>query len=617
MRRRSSWSAASLGLALAIATAAAPPAGAATLVERAVEVDIRPDGLVREKTRLTVRLDTPADVAAWSTVPVPLNENRKLLHLTAGATDPSGKHHGVGRKGLDTLELAGEGELHSSARYRTVTFPAVPPGSVLSLRYEVEERPYFPSGALSLGGIEAAERVSVAVRGGGSGFRFRLDGPTEGFTVIPEAGGVRIEATGRPPRPAPEAAAADAAYQPVLRYAWGEGGDWAAVGRWWQGLVASLPPPPEAVRAKARELVAGIDGRRARLAALLKFASRDVRYVAVEVGIGGYRPAPPGEVLDRRWGDCKDKAVLLVALLAEAGIEAWPALILSAADDRIDSAFPTPTQFNHVIVAVRADGVAAADDPVAGGYLFVDPTPTQGTLHWLHPGVQDQDALVVTDGGGQLVRTPLRPELEVYDLTVDLTLSPDGTARGQARLAVSGDFAATLADFFARSRPDEADRAVRGAFASLLPGAQLADLKWRALQGDLPHANLDARVELPAFGTTAFVLPQGGSFPKTSLLDGRTLPILLHPASAGVTWRITLPDGTCPPQVEPTVVDNEVGSYRQTVTAEGRRLTVERRTRVKQRWAEPQAFPGLKELTLAETRSGKRRIRIDCGEGIR
>ncbi len=109
----------------------------------------------------------------------------------------------------------------------------------------------------------------------------------------------------------------------MLRYAWGDPASWEGVGRWVTGLLAQVPRHAEPVRRKAREIMAGLPGRRERLEALADFARRQVRYVAVEVGIGGYRPAPPQQVMERLWGDCKDKAFLLVDLLHEAGIEAY------------------------------------------------------------------------------------------------------------------------------------------------------------------------------------------------------------------------------------------------------------------------------------------------------
>src|SRR6185295_12651605 len=214
---------------------------------------------------------------------------------------------------------------------------------------------------------------------------------------------------------------------------------WPQVGRWYEGLLSSLPPDSSRVTRTARELTAGGKTPRDRLSSLLGFVRGRVRYVAAEAGIAGHRPSAPEEVLNRQWGDCKDKALLLVALLRTAGVEAYPALIHLGSEDRIDAEFPSPFQFNHVIVAVAAEGVAAMGDPVSGGYLFVDPTQEGPSIRWLQPAVQDQDALVVRNAGSALVRTPIRQEIEGGRIEARLAVSPEGDADGEASFIISGD----------------------------------------------------------------------------------------------------------------------------------------------------------------------------------
>jgi hypothetical protein len=434
--------------------------------------------------------------------------------------------------------------------------------------------------------------------------------------------GERLAAV-EPPNLAPEEAGAGA----VLRYAWGEARDWAAVGRWYEGLLAQVPRADEAVRRRAREVIAGLDGvadRRERLAALADFARRQVRYVAVEVGIGGYRPFPPAEVLGRGWGDCKDKAVLLVDLLREAGIEAYPALIRAGEGGRLDRAFPAVDQFNHVIVAVPAEGLGlAADDPVAGGYLFIDATQTQGGLRWLSPWVQDQDALVVREGRGELVRTPVRPGLELHHAEVDLAIDAAGNARGEARVAFSGQAGAGLVDLMAAGPPEPLEALARQLFASLFPGVPVTDLRWSRQAGDVPGLGFAARVELPALLQSA--APSGGAAapislglpgepltPPPSLLAGRTLPVVATPGRRSITWRLRLPAGWCPVAPQEDAFDNALGSFRQAVASAGGAVTIERTTVLATRWVEPDAFPALKDLALAEHRGLKRRVRLAC-----
>ncbi len=604
------------GLALWMGVA---PLHAATILEKSIDVEIRPDG-VTERTHLRVRLDNARDFANWSPYPIALDENREMGDLTASAIQPDGKTLKVSRRDLDTHQVAGEGNLHSSLAVRTVTFPAVPVGSVLALDYEVRERPYFPAGQLALGSSEPIESLRVAVHGGGAGWRYHMDGTMPGITVQESPGGVTVTGAKLPGLNPPDKAPGLAAEGAMLRYAWGDAGGWDGVGRWFEGLLTPVPRGAEPVRAKARELVAGVADKKRRIEVLTDFARRQVRYVAVEVGIGGYRPHTPQQVMERLWGDCKDKALLLVDLLKEAGIEAYPALARLDPDGRVDRDFPSPYQFNHMIVAVPADGLGLGPDaPVAGGYLFLDATQETGGLAWLQPAVQDQEVLVVRDGRGELVRTPVRHVQEGRRLDVALALKPEGDAAGTARLELSGETGAAFLHLNGGAKPQEVDRVIRRVFGSLLPaGANLSDIRWQMMDGGVPVVTLEAKVSVPALGAAGegalppLPVPSMIDLPSSGLLDGRTLPVVETPFASRVTWRVTLPTDACKSEGQDVEVKNDLGAFRQKVAVKGRELTLERATELRQRWIEPAGFPALKEIALAESRTNKRRLRVSC-----
>ncbi|MFL6202061.1 MAG: transglutaminase domain-containing protein [Thermoanaerobaculia bacterium] len=622
MRKRWSWLATSglIGLIGLILLGGGGTAHAATILERAVQVEIRPDGSVIERERLRVRLDSEGDLALFSPHSIYLDENSEIESLSAAVIRPDGKVENVPRKALDTHEVVGYGELHSSMKVRSVSFPQAPVGSVLSLDSEVKVRPWFPAGSVPLvDSSSPIESLRVEVKGGGSGWRWRLDGSLPGLQVKETPGGVEITGRSLPRLSPPDLAPASASAGAILRYAWGDTAGWEKVGTWYERLTAEVPRGTEPVRAKARELTAGLSGRREKLEALLAFARKQVRYVAVEVGIGGYRPHTPNEVLERRWGDCKDKAFLLIDLLREAGIEAWPVLVLSSGNGRVDREFPSP-QFNHAIVAVSAEGLGLTEaDPVAGGYLFVDPTQPLGALSWLHPATQDQEALVVRGGRGELVRTPIRQQSEERKLSVDVTLSPSGEATGEARLELLGMAGWAYLDLLQTRRPEEIERVVLESLGGLLPGVKLEQPKLAAHDSGVPAATLTAKLHLvlpeayqpgsvPQFPVPAFL-----DMPAPGVLDNRELPVVADPFSTQMTWSVTLPQDGCPPASgQELTVENDLGSFRQSFKLDGRKLTLERRSELRRRWIEPAAFPALKEISLAEHRASKRRLRVEC-----
>ncbi len=613
-------STASLALAAAVSIAAAPLA-AATLLERMIDVEVRPDGSVLERTHLRVRLDGPGDFARWSPYYVYLDDNRELTSLEASETGPDGKTVKVSRRDLDTRQLAGRDELHSSRSFRTVAFPPIAAGSVLAMDYTVKETPWFPGGEIHLGSEDAIESLRVSVHGAGAGWRWRVDGSLPGLAQQESTGGVTVTASHLPALAPPAKAPDSASEGAVLRYAWGAAAGWDGVGRWFEGLLTQVPRNAEPVRRKARELMASQATRRQRMEALVDFARRQVRYVAVEVGIGGYRPAPPQQVMERLWGDCKDKALLLTDLLREAGIEAYPALIRLDPGDRVDREFPSPFQFNHMIVAVPVEGLGLdAGVPVADGFLFLDATQREGGLEWLNPGVQDQEALVVRRGQALLVRTPILVAAEATRLTVDLALAASGESTGNARLELTGELAAAFQELRAGGTPVELDRAIRKVFAGLLPpGVTLTGIGWQSTEGGTPYVKVEAQVSLPALGAAAeagalppIPMPSRIELPSPGLLEGRTLPVVASPFSSRTTWRVTLPNDGCKPEGQDVIVGNDVGAFRQTTFVEGKLLVVERQSELRRRWIESAAFPALKEVSLAESRANKRRLRLSC-----
>ena len=606
---------------LLLALACAPRVFAATILDRTVQIDIRPDGSVIERERLRVRLETDRDFSAWSPYVIYLDENRGIDSLSASVLRPDGKVENVPRKALDTHEVVSSGELHSSRKLRSVSFPQAPVGSVLSLDSAVKVRPYFPAGFLDLGSSSSTtELLRVEVKGGGAGWRWRLDGSLPGLEVKEIPGGIEITGRSLPRLSPPDFAPVSASSGAILRYAWGDTAGWEKVGSWYERLTAEVPRGTEPVRAKARELTAGLSGKREKVEALLAFARKQVRYVAVEVGIGGYRPHTPQEVLERRWGDCKDKSFLLIDLLREAGIEAWPVLVLSEGEDRVDREFPSPYQFNHLIVAVSPEGLGLTEaDPVSSGYLFVDPTQTLGALSWLHPSTQDQEALVIRGGRGELVRTPIRQQSEGRKLTVDVALTPAGEATGEAKLELLGVAGWAYLDLLQTRRPEEIDRVVLESLGSLLPGVKLEQPKLAAHDSGVPVATLTAKlhVVLPQAyepgSVPQFPVPALSGMPAPGVLDDRELPVVADPFSTEVTVSVTLPQDGCPPASgQELAVENDLGSFRQSFKLDGRKLTLERRSELRRRWIEPASFAALKEISLAEHRTSKRRLRVQC-----
>ncbi len=604
----------------AVLAVGAEPLAAATILERTVTVDIQGADRFVERVRMRVRMDSAADAADWSVYPIRLNKNRKLEGVEAFAIHADGRRDRVKRRHKDRVEYSGD-LLHSSASFEILELPGLGTGSVIDISYTLEVRPYFPASTLWLRGEEPVEKLSVRVVGGGSGMRWQFLGPHGDLEASVAEGALTVRGNGLEGVIAP-ARAPEEAQASYLLVAWSEDATWAGVARWYEGVASGLARGDPQVRGKARELIAEATSPRERLESLLAYLRRQIRYVAVEVGIGGYRPSPPGEVLERRWGDCKDKSLLLLDLLREAEIEAYPALILSARRGRVRSEFPSPTQFNHMIVAIPEGEVSAeGDDPVGDGFFFVDPTQTRGTAGWLHPGVQDQHALVVTGRGGTLARTPQRPQHERREMTVTLTVKPDGSANGGAALSFVGSAASGVLHRFAAQPSARNEEETRGLFSALVPAARLGPVSWAEQEGEVPTIHLTAQVGFQSLvqglesGAPSFEAVALESLPEPSALVERETAVVIAPRLTSTVWNITLPEGLCPPGQTARTVENSLGALIQTVRHRETpgSFSLERELEIRRRWVEADGLDELQELALAEYRANRRRIRLTCG----
>lgn len=134
---------------------------------------------------------------------------------------------------------------------------------------------------------------------------------------------------------------------------------------------------PELLRL-ADEIAAAAATPAERGARALTFIQDEIRYLSVETGLGGQIPSPPGTVLRRRFGDCKDKSFLAAQLLRQLGIPARPVLVSTVQRHTVDELLPMPDAFNHAIVEYELDGQRRWADPTLaqqGGGALARPVP--------------------------------------------------------------------------------------------------------------------------------------------------------------------------------------------------------------------------------------------------
>jgi len=182
--------------------------------------------------------------------------------------------------------------------------------------------------------------------------------------------------------------------------------DYAAFARAFQNGGAGRSGPSPAIAALARQLTAGLPDARSRALALSDWVRRNVRYVGVYIGPGGVVPHPAATVLDNRYGDCKDHAGLLEAMLAAVGIDSTGALVNSGNAYQLPDA-PTLGILNHMITYVPSLD------------LYLDPTADAMSAGYLPAGILGKPALLLKTG--DFAMTPvLQPQRSRTATHVDI-----------------------------------------------------------------------------------------------------------------------------------------------------------------------------------------------------
>lgn len=224
---------------------------------------------------------------------------------------------------------------------------------------------------------------------------------------------------------------------------------WAEVGAWHAQLAEGTRDSSPALQQKVQELAPASMPLLKRIKALAQFAQHDIRYAAIEIGIGGYKPHQAADIFAHRYGDCKDKATLLATMLGQTGVKAYLMFIHTERGIYTEKT-PPSIGFNHAILAIQLPDAsysqplpAIYEHPKLGHLLIFDPTSESVPFGQLPEYEQDSYALLVVDHSGELVHLPVsRPELNEVVRTAKLKLLPDGTLQGEIQEVATGYIAA-------------------------------------------------------------------------------------------------------------------------------------------------------------------------------
>jgi transglutaminase-like putative cysteine protease/Tfp pilus assembly protein PilF len=261
---------------------------------------------------------------------------------------------------------------------------------------------------------------------------------------------------------------------------------WEDVGRWYWGLIKDQFIPDDEVRRRAETLTKGLTDERAKVRAIYDYVVQKTRYVALEFGIHGYKPYRCAQIFARGFGDCKDKATLVVTMLRALGIDATPVVVRTGNKGDIETTPASLAPFDHMIAYVPSldwylDGTAEYSG------LLELPAMDRGAL-----------ALQVNEGHAKLVHLPDPPSsASVSSYRVDATVAPGGAALIDWHASVEGVEAPEWRARF--HAPATRRQRAEQMFASLLPGSEVTAFDSSNLEDVEAPVSLHTRGRVPQF----------------------------------------------------------------------------------------------------------------------
>jgi hypothetical protein len=423
----------------------------------AKSVVVQPDGKITRTERVAYRILRP-DGTRRGVMSVSYNSRVRITALHGWSIPATGKPYIIDDKQAFDTALAGtlNGLLMSDLRNRVLRVPAEP-GSIVGFEVVLDEdKPYIEADDWVVQDAEPVAETHYSLQLP-PGWQFKATwlnhdevpataaGPGHWQWDVSGVRPIRIEQN-MPPLPA-------VAGHMVISLLAANGtadalGSWHELGLWYLGLTQGRREPSAEIKRRSAELTATAPTLLAKMQVLAEFVQNNIRYVGIELGVGGYQPHLAAEVYAHGYGDCKDKVILLSSMLKEIGVDSYYVLINSERG-AITGSTPAHLGFDHAILAIQlpaaVDGATLLGvqmHPKLGRILFFDPTNFLTPLGRLDGRLQGGYGLLVTPDGGELLQLPQQlPQVSGVQRHMQMTLDETGTLRGDVDEHWTGDAA--------------------------------------------------------------------------------------------------------------------------------------------------------------------------------
>ena len=561
------------------------------------------------------------------------NKDSSVVSIQTWAITPSGRVVQGGKKDIVTTAAFAEFELFSDNRAKVIQAPGVEEGSLVGWEVVRQGHVAIEGKRFSLEDEIPVRLAELHVSAPSGSLRWFTNYPDRVEVISQSANAASFRVTNRPAIPVETYAPpfSTLAAEVVINYdPKGNAAlqSWEEAGRTYRALFSPVEKPVTEIDAQVDTLTAGKPDLLAKLDAAYTFVSRQIRYVAIEIGVGGYQAHPAADVFKYKYGDCKDKATLLLTMLDHIGLRGHPALVGTRGDIEADLKVPTLATFDHMVVALP---VPAGLRPAVEHFpaydpetqiLWMDPTSEFDPLGQLPEMDQGVYALISYADRGNLRRIPeAPPDQNGVAYSTHLRLGPGGTGTADVEVRYLGVYNARRHSFYRGRSQTETRRAFEERVARYVNQASFREASISGMEdnrqeivekfsfsGDFSGAaSGDSWFFQPLF-LSGLAVPELGPRPRELALDVGPQ----HTVKA--QYRIDLPLGQRVERLpQNNTLKSEFGELEVTYSSEGNALlAAEKLTFIMSR-IPPEKYGAFRDFVNSALRAERQRLRVLSG----
>ena len=371
---------------------------------------------------------------------------------------------------------------------------------------------------------------------------------------------------------------------------------WEAVYNWYRDIAKDRYTVDQAIEETVERLTAALLTEDEKIREIYHFVASQIRYVGIELGQGAYQPTPADQVLNVRYGDCKDKTTLMISMLDLVGIEAFPVMLNPAPYQRVDLELPSLGQFSHLIAAIPREN---------GGYIWLDPTANTCSYGDLPARNRGRKGFVIRSDRGQFVDIPIStPESNSLIVDTEIALTEDGTVQATMQIDTLGQYNVEARLEYKQVSPSAWKDTLAVGLSKQFPGIRVDSVQI----SDLADLNVPVQLNVaftvknyvePIDNRLMFPLPSDefSDYAEIFAAAERRYPLdLSYPMQMKKTIRIALPEGWTATFPKDIRLENRFARVERQYKLEGNQIHYEINFIIADSVISPEDYPAAKRF---------------------